>query len=87
MCITQQGCVPKWLGMRNGKERLIAWLKWRGVTVQNFDFQEVLRDGSYDLFHTVSESDSKRQKLFKELYDTLEKQEFVDMLTTEVSDA
>ena len=81
------GIVPRWLTMPNNKARLIAWLEWKRIKPDEFSFEDILRDGSYDLFRSVSESDPTRRRLFRALYDTLTKQEFIDALSTEASDA
>ena len=75
--------VPLWLQMRPGtQERLIAWMKWRNESENILDLigEDLIRDGSYDLYKTISKSDKKRRELFQHAYNQITKAQFNEVL-------
>lgn len=78
--------VPLYLRMEQGSiERLIDWLKWRVSEDGNIadllaDGESLIRDGGFDLYHTVSASPERRASLFRSAYNKLTKAQRQEVL-------
>ena len=67
--------VPDFWRMQQGSMiRAKAWLAWRTSDCEML-YDDLLRDGSYDLFSNISTCNKKRCKLFKKQLDMLLEQD------------
>ena len=59
--------IPRYLPMeKNSTERALAWIAWRIESArQKLTFDDLLRDGAYDLYRCVSVDAKKREQKFR----------------------
>ena len=70
--VVERPIVPKYLTMPHySKARARAWLAWRKQGTDNPDYDDLLRDGGYDLYRLASKIQKKRQSKFKPVLDEL----------------
>ena len=61
--------VPRYLTLKDEAERTDAWLLWRlRLAPEGLTETQLIRDGSYDLYHLQSNSDKTRKSLFKKSF-------------------